>query len=195
MLSEVMPKVTVVTLTIPGREGFLYRAKQQFKAQDYPNKELVIVDCAGNTGFKRNVGCEAAQGEIIVHMDDDDWYSPDWVSKSVAALTSSGADLVGLRSMYFYDLRAKKHFIYDPPTNWNTILYGATQCYWRKTWQAIRFEHRERGEDSEFSHRCRKFCHDYREGFVAIRHDGNTGGTILGSFPFKEIDKIPNFEY
>ena len=78
-----------------GRPRFLVEAVQNFLAQDYPNKELVVVvdgdgDSAGALlpddarvvlvrlrerlplGQKRNVACARAGGDFIAHFDDDD---------------------------------------------------------------------------------------------------------------------------
>ena len=84
------------------RRAFIPLALKRFLAQDYPNKELVIVDdgaeAIGNLvnavpgvryirlnqrlsiGAKRNLACREARGELIAQWDDDDWYAPDRLS-------------------------------------------------------------------------------------------------------------------
>src|SRR5262249_39730198 len=90
LISAIMPTLN--------RHSFLPLAVDHFLKQDYPNKELVVVDdsdvavpdlanIAGvkyihvrrrsTIGAKRNLACEQAQGDIIAHWDDDDWYAPD----------------------------------------------------------------------------------------------------------------------
>lgn len=71
------------------------QAIQYFLRQNYPNRELVVVDDGTDAvtdmmppdpqiryvrlegkhtlGTKRNLACEEARGEIIVHWDGDDW--------------------------------------------------------------------------------------------------------------------------
>ena len=79
-------------------------AINNFLKQDYENKELFLIGnsdtyetnsthwCVygnhGNIsiGAKRNYGCRISHGGIILHMDDDDYYAQDWISKSVEAL-------------------------------------------------------------------------------------------------------------
>ena len=80
------------------RRAFIPQAIHCFLAQDYPHLELVVVDDGSDpiadllpsdprilyirteprmtVGAKRNLACERARGEIIVHWDDDDWYPP-----------------------------------------------------------------------------------------------------------------------
>src|SRR5216117_1662432 len=82
------------------RPRMVTTAIRRFLAQDYPRKELVIVDDtpgapspppeAGarddvryfheppsrSLGEKRNHAIERARGDVIVHWDDDDWMSP-----------------------------------------------------------------------------------------------------------------------
>jgi hypothetical protein len=49
-----------------------------------------------------NVGAQAAQGEVVLKMDDDDWYSPDFVADLLRARAYSGADLVGTPDELYY---------------------------------------------------------------------------------------------
>jgi glycosyltransferase involved in cell wall biosynthesis len=78
------------------RRAFIHLALRCFEAQDYNQKELIIVDdgddpvgdlihgCAQvqyrrlgerhSIGDKRNAACELAQGQVVMLWDDDDWY-------------------------------------------------------------------------------------------------------------------------
>ena len=44
-------------------------------------------------GRKRNVACQLARGEIIIHWDDDDWSAPWRLRYQVEQLCSAGADV------------------------------------------------------------------------------------------------------
>jgi len=44
----------------------------------------------------------AASGELVLKMDDDDWYGPDFVADLLLARGYSGADLVGVPLEYVY---------------------------------------------------------------------------------------------
>jgi glycosyltransferase involved in cell wall biosynthesis len=87
------PRVSCIMPTAD-RRPYVASALRFFARQDYPDRELVIVDDGADRvadlipadprvryvglpgrlvlGEKRNRACEAASGEIIVHWDDDD---------------------------------------------------------------------------------------------------------------------------
>jgi glycosyltransferase involved in cell wall biosynthesis len=94
------PDLPLVSCIMPtaDRRGFVPHAIRYFLAQDYPNKELVILDdgsdCIADLvpddprvryirrsgrmplGAKRNECVRACHGELIMHWDDDDWMAP-----------------------------------------------------------------------------------------------------------------------
>ncbi len=45
---------------------------------------------------------EAASGEVVVKMDDDDWYGPDFLGDLLLAREYSGADVVGAPAEFVY---------------------------------------------------------------------------------------------
>lgn len=47
-------------------------------------------------------GVEASSGELVVKMDDDDWYGPDFIGDLLLARHYSGADVVGMPAEYVY---------------------------------------------------------------------------------------------
>src|SRR5262249_23292196 len=120
-----MPRISCIMLT-RDRRSFVPLALRCFAAQDYPNHELVVVDDGADPvadlaegvrgvryvrvratrtiGAKRNLGCEAASGEIVAHWDDDDWYGPDRLTAQAAPLLNGTADVTGLEGGYFLEL-------------------------------------------------------------------------------------------
>ncbi len=161
------------------RRDFVAQALHYFEQQDYPNKELVIVDdsdelivdlIAGRpdvryhsiqyihtTGGKRNMACELSRGEIICHWDDDDWYSPTRLSYQVNALLASNADLNGLHMQSVFDI---EHMQGWECTDINSIqpgvngIHHGTLVYWRNVWlNRVRFQDTSKGEDMIFVRR------------------------------------------
>ncbi len=49
-----------------------------------------------------NAGADAAGGDVVLKMDDDDWYSPDFVADLLRARAYSGAELVGAPDDLYY---------------------------------------------------------------------------------------------
>jgi Glycosyl transferase family 2 len=64
--------------------------------------EIVRVPREASLGDALNAGVAAASGEIITKMDDDDWYGSAHVWDLVAALSYSGAQLVGKGAEFVY---------------------------------------------------------------------------------------------
>jgi len=65
-------------------------------------------------GKKRNITNEKAKGDIIVYMDDDDYYPPDRVSHAVEKLTGSKALCAGSSAMFIYFKHIDKMFQFGP---------------------------------------------------------------------------------
>jgi glycosyltransferase involved in cell wall biosynthesis len=140
-----------------------------------------------NTGAKRNMACAHASGEIIVHMDDDDYYASDWVSLSVDRLLATGADIVGLASLYFLQ-EGGAAFRYDYPAGVKPWVAGATMCYRRSVWEAGPFQPLLTGEDNAFCLEHPKIKpHAYLDRFVATIHAGNTSPRKLDNERFKKV--------
>jgi glycosyltransferase involved in cell wall biosynthesis len=88
---------TLVSCIMPtaNRRAFIAQAVSHFLKQDYPERELIVVDDGEDPvadmipdensiryvrldrrvsiGAKRNIACELARGGVIAHWDDDDW--------------------------------------------------------------------------------------------------------------------------
>lgn len=180
------------------RQKYIPFAVKYFLEQDYPNAELVIIDDGitpaysivpvhpkiryfyseplGTIGVKRNHACEKAQGEIIMHWDDDDWYAKDWISKQVDALSTSGADITGLNRVIFYSPSIEKHWMYEDKDLEKPWICGATMAYKKSFWQEHQFIDIQVGEDYDFvwNTNAKTFAMDYLDGFIAILHAHNT---------------------
>lgn len=94
--------------------------------------------------------------DIIAHMDDDDYSSPQRLAEQVALLQASDADAVGYSDLLFWDTRYRdttahseisptyvegkgQAWLYTRPSK--TCVPGTSLCYWRKTWDYRPFPH------------------------------------------------------
>jgi len=190
------PRVSCIMLTA-NRPNFVPLAVNYFLNANYRDAELVIIDDGkesvkslipnhhrikyfyaepiGSIGKKRNYACDRAQGEIIMHWDDDDYYSFDWMVKQLRAMEDSKADIVGLNQIFLYSPLVNKYWTYtnkdEPP--W---LSGATMAYAKSFWEKHPFKDIHVGEDYDYiwNSGAKIFAHDHQNGFMAILHAGNT---------------------
>src|SRR6516164_1127475 len=166
-----LPLVSCIMPTY-NRRRFVPEAIRLFLTQDYPRKELVVLDDGEDNiadlipsrsqiryvrldrrqsiGTKRNIACEAARGDIIAHWDDDDWYASWRLSRQVAKIVSGKADLCGLARMLFFDPTVQRAWEYVYPAGAPAWVYGATFCYRKSIWQQSPFLDNTGCEDNLF---------------------------------------------
>ncbi|MEJ2670918.1 MAG: glycosyltransferase [Deltaproteobacteria bacterium] len=169
--SRARPLVSCIMPTY-NRRPFIAQALAYFQRQDYDPQELIIVDDGTDSirdlipsdsriryirlenkltiGAKRNLACEQAQGDIIAHWDDDDWYAPYRLSYQTEALRQAGAEVCGTNRLRFYDLDTRRAWEYVYPAHLRFWLSGNTLCYRRAFWVNHPFEDINVGEDGRF---------------------------------------------
>src|SRR5262249_5482406 len=139
------------------RRQFVPLALALFRRQDYPRKELIVVDdgtdvvddlLAGlpdvrylrlarraSIGEKRNRACAAAQGDIIAHWDDDDWYSPLRLQVQIAPLLAGEADLTGLQNSCLLELGTGQFWQTSSDLHRRMFVgdvHGGTLVFWKR---------------------------------------------------------------
>jgi glycosyltransferase involved in cell wall biosynthesis len=195
---SLLPLVSCIMPTFNRRE-FVPRAIEFFLRQDYPEKELIILDDGEDSiadlipedphvhyfretirkdvGAKRNWLCEQAQGEIIIHWDDDDWSAPHRITLQVKAISHGEADICGLNRMLFLaaDTLAAWEYVYAG--NGARWLGGSSLCYTKDFWQRNRFSEINVGEDNRFvsaDRKARIAVMPDNSFLVALIHGSNT---------------------
>jgi glycosyltransferase involved in cell wall biosynthesis len=180
------------------RQRFIASAIYNFLDQDYPNKELIIIDDGqesvadlipsnsqikyyfseplGSIGTKRNIACSKARGEFILHWDDDDWRANDWISYELKALIDSGSDICGINQVQYFSPDQNQYwmtFNYNSKKPW---IIGASLIYRKSFWCKHPFKDLPVEEDNDFirNNGAKIFAHDYYQGFIATSHGGNT---------------------
>lgn len=148
-----LPLVTCIMPTY-NRRAFIPLALQNFRAQDYPRKELLVVDDGTDAvgdivreetgvryirlarrtsiGHKRNLACREARGDIIAHWDDDDWYGPERLRYQVAPLIDGRADITGLVNDFVLELPGGDFWTMLPHMHARMFVgdvHGGTICY------------------------------------------------------------------
>jgi hypothetical protein len=191
---------TQVSCIMPtfNRRRFVPLAVRWFLAQDWEHRELIVVDDGTepvgdllpddsriryvrldrrhSLGAKRNLACQAARGDLIVHWDDDDWSAPTRLSYQVASLLRASASVCGLTRVYYHQPGTGRSWQYVYPAGQRPWVSGNTLCYARDSWRRNPFPDINVGEDARFlwSDPSRKLLVlDDPSFFVACVHDTN----------------------
>lgn len=203
-------KMSVIcpTYNRPERHENLYNA---FIHQTHPDKELLVIDDSpeespffsqlndprviyrhlstrSTIGHKRNLMADLANGEIIVHFDDDDYYAPTYLEKTLQLI--QGADLVKLskwlawqevggrlwewdtgyigdklynvsgtgESLFFDDLSEENRRRLAQRLDSMLWGYGFSYVYRKTLWEEVPFEDRNYGEDYAFVSGAQNLC-------------------------------------
>ena len=152
---------------------------------------------------KRNLGCKMATTNIIVHMDDDDYYPPESVMARVKLLVGyQGVECVGCSRIAIYNLVEDTSLI---ASDGQISLSEASMAYFKSFWQVQPFDPGcERGEYFSFLQGRLEKLMDLPYIFVicALHHGRNftarwiwDGSTQPGReyLHHKETGKVINF--
>lgn len=165
--ASALPSVSILTPT-KNRRNWMKLASYCFLATNYPREKLewVILDdgsepCKSEVeqlegvryvmleedpertiGQKRNELVKLASHDILVHMDDDDYYPPNSVLERVSALLSLNVDCVFSSTLPMYDPERFTSAMNVPPIHLpgEQRVSEATLCYRRDFWQERGFE-------------------------------------------------------
>lgn len=171
---DLSPECPLVTCIMPAcSRQALPQALAGFHQQDYPNRELVIIDDGADNlaalipddpqvryihlaqplavGHKRNLACELARGTLIAHWDAADWIAPYRLSDQVALLAAHGADLCGANRILACDPATGQAWVYTYPAGRQRFwVAGNTLMYHKAVWQRHPFAEIATGEETRF---------------------------------------------
>jgi len=180
-------------------------AIQYFLRQDYPNRELVILDDGERDvedlipidsrirykrlhgkrtlGAKQNLCVAESRGDLVLHWDDDDWFAVRRISSQVGALLRADAEICGLPAMLFHELRTGRTWRYElQPETGRLWLAGGSLLYTKGFWSRSPFPDRQAGADTSFIWSqslagAAMLADD--EIYVAMIHDRNSSPKIV----------------
>jgi glycosyltransferase involved in cell wall biosynthesis len=213
-LAVTAPGRGLVSCIMPTRDraDYVLNALDLLGRQEHRDWELIVVDDGSDRlsrrlpaddrvryvratpgesiGAKRNRACAMARGEVIVHWDDDDWYSPQRLRRQVEPLLAGAADVTALPAGTILDLERwtfwratselhRRMFVAD--------VHGGTLAYRRDVWTRTRFPDSSLAEDAAFLQaalrrgaRLHRVAND--DLFVYVRHAGSAWRFACGSF-------------
>ena len=129
--------------------------------KDIPQVKYFKYDEKMTLGVKRNLTNDKASGDIIIYMDDDDYYPPDRISHAVETLRKNPKALcAGSSEMYIYFKHIQKMYKFGPygPNH----ATAATFAFRRELLKKTRFD-----ENSSVAEE-KKFLKDYTIPFVQL---------------------------
>jgi glycosyltransferase involved in cell wall biosynthesis len=170
-----LPLISCIMPTC-NRRSFIALSLKAFEAQDYPAKELIIVDDGTDPigdlvdkvasvryvrlparlsiGEKRNRACAEARGAIIAHWDDDDWYAPHRLRCQSEPLLNEKADLTGLESSFVFELLTGRFWGMHASLHRRMFVgdvHGGTLVFWKRLFvEGLRYPEINIAEDAAF---------------------------------------------
>ena len=149
--------------------------------------------------YKRNLGAMKARGEIIVHMDDDDYYPPESILARVKVLVKyreKGIKCVGCTQIGTYNIMNNMSSMSsDGPINFSE----ASMAYYKDFWNERKYiDTQLRGEHKGFTENRLEQCMDIPYYFILIAFTHKDNYTTLRSIDrnvlkFKDTNKDANY--
>lgn len=158
------------------RRPFIQQAIKYFQSQDYPQKELIIVDDGSDPiedivneesnvryirlnqkqsiGNKRNLAVEKSRGEIILHWDDDDWYGPERISYQLNEMTKKSGQISGLETGFLFNIVENQFWQCEAKLHARMFyadVHGGTLMFHKSVWErSAKFPNTSLAEDAGF---------------------------------------------
>ena len=208
MLDNIFVSILVAT---KNRPLFAENILRNFIRQDYPQEqmELIIVDdgeCKMESlipkeenifyykfdnislGNKRNKLCELSKGEILIFMDDDDYYPEDKVSTYVNTLNNSTYQVAGGSTMFVFYSKLNIIYRFGPYGKFHATC--GTLGFKKEYFENNKFPDVNKAEE-------RIFLNNYTtpliqinpfKSILVIAHDNNT----VDKYKYLHLGKITN---
>ncbi|MCP8968354.1 glycosyltransferase [Ectobacillus ponti] len=180
----------VSLIVCTNREYAMENVFANYTRQEYPDKEMIIVLNSDRmnieswkaeaekhqnvTVFRQpeqvtlgecyNFAIPRAKYAYVAKIDDDDYYSPYYLSEAVRGIAVSGADVIGKSTAFIYYARQQLltlfregvefSYIQDEKEMFAKFLIGATLLFRKDLFPDLSFKPTNIGEDTEFLRMC-----------------------------------------
>lgn len=143
------------------------------------NDKIKIIYCLhpmndnNKIGGLRNKTNEIASGEVMVCMDDDDYYFPKRVSKAVKFLNKKKCDIVACNSLYLYDFDINRMIAIGNFGTYTNNTFSYRKSYWEKN----KYNNNDaKSEEKMFTnnYKCKVFLEDTLSTTIQFAHFNNT---------------------
>ena len=156
-------RLSILTATMHERNGVFRNLAKVLKAQSTPEVEMLAICDNGelSIGAKRNQLLEAAKGDYVCFVDDDDMISPFYIRGILTAIQDN-PDCVGIEGIITMNKIGPKKFVHSLQyTDWfeeNDIYYRCPNHLnpiKREIALDIKFPETSWQEDQDFSMRLK----------------------------------------
>ncbi|MDQ3920246.1 MAG: glycosyltransferase, partial [Acidobacteriota bacterium] len=186
------------------RRRFVRQAIWYFLRQDYPARELIVVDDGrdavadlippddrirylrldANTPLpaKLSRACERSRGSLIAHWEDDDWIAPSRLRLQVGRLLGSGKDISRPAEVLHYWVAKGQAWLYSDRGAGHFPMPCGPVLYRRSLWEERPFGEADSTAESAFSaapFRGRTHVEPDSAYYVKLIHSGNTSAPNL----------------
>ncbi|PYZ93484.1 glycosyltransferase [Salipaludibacillus keqinensis] len=206
--------VSIITCSI--RQHLIANVLQNYERQQYKDKELIVIlnkddmnidewkDKAQqikyvsvyqlqetySLGECLNFGIRKAKHKYISKFDDDDYYSPYYLTQTMKAFHQTKAAIVGKATIYVYVKQEKALCIFNRNKEDRYVQYvaGGTITCVKEVGSKVGFGHQREGSDIAFQKQCRRL--GYR-----IYSTDKANYTLIRSNPNEHTWKIENEKF
>jgi hypothetical protein len=167
------------------------------KYQEETNKSIknllyLSLDEKITIGKKRNLLNRLSNGEIIIYMDDDDYYYEDRILYSVKSLINSNYNIAGCSELYCYNYKDNSIYKFGPYHE--NHCTAATMCFKKKILNDCCYdETKEYAEESSFlnNYSLPILQLDTLKCIMVINHNNNT---CKRDYFIDNCDKLKNIQ-
>lgn len=137
--------------------------KLKKKIQNIKNIHLYQLDESITLGECLNFAVQKTAYDTIAKFDDDDYYSPNYLSNSLKRLDETGASVIGKSSIFVYFKKEQllslyregyNNFYFRNKGHLKRALAGGTLIFKKKVIEKVQFSKVNLGEDVEFQKDC-----------------------------------------
>jgi len=136
-------------------------------------------------GQKLNLGVKNSSANFFCKWDDDDWYSPKFLSQLIDPIYQKPGTISFVDSHLVLDL--KEWALYDM----EYTIGGGTICFDRKAWETKPFKDLSFGEDQDFYLNRNQIVRvtPSPRNYVLVRHGKNTWKTWSDGKTVEQVAK------
>jgi glycosyltransferase involved in cell wall biosynthesis len=143
----------------------------ELRAKQYSNISVFHLPENITLGECLNFAVSKAKFGIIAKFDDDDYYSPYYITQAMAVFEEQQADIVGKSQLFTYFLNRKSLSI----RNSINVIGGGTIMFRKRVFEKVQFPAKNFDEDSIFLKKAKrqgfKICRTNQYNYVYIRKD------------------------